>query len=424
MMSSAEPVWKKILLPFAEIVWALTDFVGCLLFRPKERADLMLSRLDGLGDFIVWQDSLRAFREKYAGRNVVLVCNKAFHELAAKDPFFTKIISFSRTTYLYPWRRLMFLRILRRTAFEEVISPNHGRVVERWEWIVKMSIGKYKIGMNSYLPGIMGKKKSKMNRYYTKLIDMPENPIHILYLHAAFVRSACQSGFQIKMPTLDIGAIKPVNGKPYIVFVLSAGDEFRCWPARNFSEVADMIETPIVLLGNGKLGDALANEFLQHVSCPERVIDMTNKTTVLEYIEMIANASLVLGNDSSAIHIAAARRVPSIAVTAGGNYGGIKACPPNYPYFLPYPSNLPDGEYSPIVVTTPMDCFGCGHRCIFPVDGVYACLKMIRVDQVKTVLENMMMKHELSGNFSEAKPLQQNEEFRNEPSALECIDRA
>jgi ADP-heptose:LPS heptosyltransferase len=390
MMSSIEPVWKKILLPFAEIVWALTDFIACLLFKPKERADLLLSRLDAIGDFIVWQDSLRAFRKKYAQRNVVLICNKAFHELASRDPFFTKVIPFDRTTYSYPWRRLMFLRILRRTAFEEVISPSHARDLERWEWLIKMSIGKHKIGMNNYWPTITQEKKKRINGYYTKLIDVPENPAHVLHVNAAFARSVCQSDFRIEMPTLDVDPADPVDGKPYVVFVLSAAKDARCWPARNFSEVADMIETPIVLLGNGTLGDTLAKEFLQHVSFPERIVNMTNKTTLMEYIEMIANATLVLGNDSSAVHIAAALRVHSIAVTAGGNYGGIMEHPPNYPYFLPYPSDLPHGEYSPTVVTTPMDCFGCGHRCIFPVDGAYTCLKMIRVEQVKTALKNMM----------------------------------
>jgi ADP-heptose:LPS heptosyltransferase len=142
-------------------------------------------------------------------------------------------------------------------------------------------------------------------------------------------------------------------------------------------------------LGNGELDDRLGKTFLQHAFRPERIINRINQTSLLGYIGEIAHATLVLGQDSSAIHIAAAMGVPSIAVAAGGNYGGHAASACNYPYFLPYPSDLPGGKYAPIAVTTPMDCFGCGHECKYPVEDCFVCLKMIRVEQVRAVLKDV-----------------------------------
>jgi hypothetical protein len=97
----------------------------------------------------------------------------------------------------------------------------------------------------------------------------------------------------------------------------------------------------------------------------------------------------VLGQDSSAIHIAAALDVPSIAVTPGGNYGGHAGSTCNHLYFLPYPSGLPGCKHAPIVVTTPMDCFGCGHECKYPVKDCFVCPKMIRTEQVRAVLKEV-----------------------------------
>ncbi|MDR1662630.1 MAG: hypothetical protein LBR95_09485, partial [Azoarcus sp.] len=58
---------------------AVFDFVVCLLAFPRECADLLLIiPEDGLGDFVIRQDALRAFRAKYARRKVFLVCEAAY----------------------------------------------------------------------------------------------------------------------------------------------------------------------------------------------------------------------------------------------------------------------------------------------------------------------------------------------------------
>jgi ADP-heptose:LPS heptosyltransferase len=370
---------------------AILDFVVCLLASlRKKHADLLLTILDdGLGDFVIRQDALRAFRAKYAKRKVFLVCEAAYCGLAAFDPFFTKILPLNRAISRHPWRRAKFLFALRRMAFEEAVSLHHMRLVARSEWVMKMSIAKHKIGMRNYHFLLAADMRSVIDAPYTRLVDIANPGGHVLHVFAEFVRAVCQPDFRIAQPKLHLTPPARARDESYVVFVLSAAVSYRCWPAERFAALTDILECPIVLLGNGDLGDSLGKTFIRHACRPERVINRINRTSLLEYMGEIANAALVLGQDSSAIHIAAAFGVPSIAAAAGGNYGGHAASTCNYPYFLPYPPDLPGGETSPIAVTTPMDCFGCGHECKYPVEDCFVCLKMIRVEQVRAVLKDV-----------------------------------
>jgi hypothetical protein len=252
-----------------------------------------------------------------------------------------------------------------------------------------MSIAKHKIGMRNYYFLLPFNMRSLIDTPYTRLVDIANPSGHVLHVFAEFARAVCQPDFQIAQPRLHFTPPARTREAPYVVFALSATLPARCWPAERFAALTDILQCPIVLLGSGKLDDRLGETFLQHAFRPERVINRINQTSLLGYIGEIAHAALVLGQDSSAMNIAAALGVPSIVAAAGGNYGGHAASACNSPYFLPYPPDLPGGECSPIAVTTPMDCFGCGHECKYPVEDCFVCLKMIRVEQVRAVLKDM-----------------------------------
>jgi ADP-heptose:LPS heptosyltransferase len=370
---------------------ATIDFMVCLFASfGKRRADLLLAILDdGLGDFVIRQDVLRAFRAKYVDRKVFLVCDAAHCELAALDPFFTKILPLNRAIARHPWRRAKFLFALRRTAFEEAVSLLHMRGPFCSEWVMKMSVARHKIGIRNYHFRFPVGMRRVIDAPYTRLVDIANPGGHVLEVFAEFARTVCQPDFRVAQPRLHFTVPVRARDATYVVFVLSAGIPARCWPAERFAALTDILDCSIVLLGNGDFGDRLGETFVRHACRPERVINRINRTSLLEYMGEIANAALVLGQDSSALHIAAALGVPSIAVAAGGNYGGHAASVCNYPYFLPYPPDLPGGECSPIAVTTPMDCFGCGHECRYPVEDCFICLKMIRVEQVRAVLKDV-----------------------------------
>jgi ADP-heptose:LPS heptosyltransferase len=89
---------------------------------------------------------------------------------------------------------------------------------------------------------------------------------------------------------------------------------------------------------------------------------------------IVARAQLVLTNETSALHIAAAYGVPTICILGGGHYGR----------FMPYQVELTGGRTLPRAIIHQMPCFGCGWECIYerPKGAPVPCIEQIDVADV------------------------------------------
>ena len=112
----------------------------------------------------------------------------------------------------------------------------------------------------------------------------------------------------------------------------------------------------------------------------KKIDNLINKTTIQETVEIIRNSEFVIGNDSSAVHIAAATRTPSICIAPGAHYNR----------FVPYPEEVADHFYHPRVVVHQMPCFGCNYHCKFPVEKQLKCIQNISVPMVAGKLTELL----------------------------------
>ena len=86
------------------------------------------------------------------------------------------------------------------------------------------------------------------------------------------------------------------------------------WPAEHFASVADSMAQrgwEIWIFGSGK-DSAIAREIQEN--CETACADLTGKTGLLEAIDLISITSAVVTNDSGFMHVAAALKVPLVAV--------------------------------------------------------------------------------------------------------------
>ena len=58
-----------------------------------KRNIIVLSRLDALGDFVLWLDSAKEYRKKYPKVKIVVICRKDTAELAKTLDYFDKVIA-------------------------------------------------------------------------------------------------------------------------------------------------------------------------------------------------------------------------------------------------------------------------------------------------------------------------------------------
>lgn len=185
---------------------------------------------------------------------------------------------------------------------------------------------------------------------------------------------------QLQLPDEVLAATLARQGltaQGYVVF--APGAEYgpaKRWPTRHFATLATQIDRPVVLLGSGKEA-ALCQEIAAPVNAlrPGQCRNLAGATSLLEAFALIAAAHRVLSNDSGLMHVAAALRVPQVAV-----YGS--SSPDHTPPLSPLAQVLwlkRDTDYQPT-----LDCAPCFKReC--PL-GHTRCLQDISPERVGAAL--------------------------------------
>jgi ADP-heptose:LPS heptosyltransferase len=114
------------------------------------------------------------------------------------------------------------------------------------------------------------------------------------------------------------------------------------------------------------------------------VLNLAGKTTLIDLAELIRAAKLLIGNESGAVHLAAAVGTPSVSIVGGGHYGR----------FIPYDIAADDECVAPIPVIHRMECYGCNWKCIFPIvpGQPTPCVSRITVQHALTETESICTK--------------------------------
>ena len=288
---------------------------------PADFNDVLILRLDQLGDFVLWLDSAKEYRKLYHGRRLTLLVNANWYDLAKSLPYWDEVIPLDTMRFrLNPWYRLNFLWFIRKQGFEICICPRHSVKFTLEPPIVAISGAQQKIVCEGSFP-------IEKQNYFTRSIKMMSN-VHELSRNAEFLRGLGRDRFKSTVPQLFI----PKNPKlhSYIVICPCSFRKRKEWPLRKFITIMHRLYSHRVLVCN--------NTHIENL--PSHVLDCTGMTNIMQYVDIINNASLVIANDSAAIHLAAAMDVPSVCIGAE-----------NLGRFLPYVLEKPrDGMVLPRLI--------------------------------------------------------------------------
>ena len=97
----------------------------------------------------------------------------------------------------------------------------------------------------------------------------------------------------------------------------------KCWPPARFAEVATRLQAnldaDIILFGTSAEADVSA-AIIREMHHPP--IDLTGKTVIAELPALLSRCHLFIGNDSGAMHVAAAAGLPVVAIFGPTDPGG------------------------------------------------------------------------------------------------------
>jgi ADP-heptose:LPS heptosyltransferase len=342
--------------------------------------EIVLLRLDRIGDFILGIPSYRALRQAYPKEHISVVVPSFVAELAEACPYFDEVYVFE-ALWLFPhqspvrrwesaWKLISFLRAKkidllfdfryqsRLDALVAGLSGAKNRVGYDLGWIswfltLKVSYppqGSHQIDRNLHL----------LNEVGVTTVDKSLE----LWTHTKDTKTA-----QSRTPSQEL-----LPDIPRIAVHLGASTPSKRWGTESFAallyEIHAQTRAELYVLG-GEQDLTFVHEVLDGLRCP--VVNLTGKLSLLEMGAFTKDCHLFIGCDSGTTHLAAAAGVPVICLFSAANEVEV---------WKPVGSQVK-------VLTHHPDCSPCGsHECI-RTDG-YFCMDEIKVEDVVDEVKNML----------------------------------
>jgi ADP-heptose:LPS heptosyltransferase len=357
---------------------------------PRHRRTIAVTRVDNIGDFILWLDGARAIRNRYPGPDyrVTLIASVKWNKFAESSGLFDEVIAVDPERLFAdpPYRRATCRGIAKR-RFETAINPTYSRRIWADDFLVKAAGASISIGHVGDLSDATRYRRLITDRWYSELVSGAERATHELEKNWHFAKrfdpQAVLRGQKLEPGMISRPGWLPVDNGYFVLFP-GAASPIRLWPIERFGDIAARIHARTGWAGIvcGLASDSCAAQKLIARAKDVPIRDACGQTSIQELAGVIADAKLTVTNETSAAHLAAALRVPAVAILGGGHFGR----------FLPYPTECEPANCNPRIVYHSMPCYQCNWRCVHsrrPNDPG-PCITSVTVDHVWAILEPML----------------------------------
>ena len=358
--------------------------------NPQDEKVLMI-RLDNIGDFVVWLDAAKQIAQHYQaqGKRVTLLANAVWHRLAAELGVFDEVIGLEEKRFRRDLGyRLQRARELRRAGFGTAVQPTYTRLLGAGDALLRLSGATVRVGPEGTFERGSESDRAIGDRWYTALYPSDPAIEGEMLRNAAFVRAL--TGTDYKAKVADLREHLPMelpnelhaalDGRPYFVLFPGASFAGRLWPAERYAQLAERLTErtgwlPVLCGGPSEAPQAA----LISGRMDRPVLNWVGRTSLAQLAAVLANARLLVGNETSAVHIAAAVGTPTVCLLGGGHYGR----------FMPYAVEERDGRPLPVAALEHMSCFHCDWRCVHhpPKGAPVPCIEKIDLEAAWTAVQ-------------------------------------
>ena len=308
----------------------------------KYQNTLIIMRTDAIGDYILFRNFLADVRksEKFKDYRIVLFGNALWKDIAEHydNEFIDEFIWFKHSDISAEYREVEILKIgyllflskaavlvnsviSRENIFERIASLSGAKekVAPEDDYINKQApMAGYEYDINIEIPNYHNFEFLRNQTFFKKLLEKE-------YI----TEKLCLN--PISVPLLD-------NKLPaqYVLLFPGAGATYRRWDAKNYASIAKHIsgkhKLDIVLAG-GKNEVELSS--IIQLQMRNTCINLVGETTLVELVEIIRRARLLISNETSAVHIGVATNTKIICLSNGNHFGR----------FNPYPKEIYQEAY-------------------------------------------------------------------------------
>lgn len=298
--------------------------------KEDEPRSILIVKLSAIGDVIQTLPMAEALKKQFPRACIDWVVEEDASDLLLGHPALSRVLISRRKS----WQKLLFkrgvlwttlremgkfIRELRSQEYDWVID-NHG--IFKSGLMVALSRGRRKIGFQRSA-GIANEGSYLFTHERYKPLSI-ERPALERYLHLV-----AQIGVQVGQTSLDF-PIPPESLKKAETFLRQSGFFSRPvvvihpiakwltkeWPQENFARLIQGLQqkrASVVITGSPEDEEAV-REILRRVNSSPRVLNLVGKTSLKELAGIFSLSDLVLTPDTGPMHLAAAVKVPLIAM--------------------------------------------------------------------------------------------------------------
>lgn len=268
-----------------------------------------------IGDFIMATPILKDVKNKFSKAKIYVICKRSLKDLLKYDKNVDGIIGFeSSFSKIFISKR--FIDEIKEHKFDLGILLTNSFSSAIWFFRGKVK-------------NIVGFNKASRSIFLNHPIKFPKerNKQHLVITYKSLINSLgineSTSSPYINLNKKDIDKsyerLKEYGySKEKILIGINPGASYgsaKCWPEENFNSLSKLLlkhkNVFIVFFGDDK-SEILVNNICKDLS--ERLINLSNKTSILELACLIKHCDLFLTNDSGPMHIASALNVLVLAL--------------------------------------------------------------------------------------------------------------
>jgi ADP-heptose:LPS heptosyltransferase len=328
---------KKIKDTIAAILYRLVTVAAKLLPATKGTAHLLIIKTDEIGDYILFRNMLRYFRQsdKYRHHKITLVGNSAWKTIFEeydRDTVDDVIWLTKKQLNRDLGYRFSLLKQIRQLGASDVVNCIFSRSFLLDDGFAWVATGSSKIAMRSDNVN-RGKNGVNIDGWiYTTVHNAGDETIFDAIRNSnflSFVLGGTHVPISSRIPVK--GRYEALAGVDYMLIFIGAGNPERKWPMANFVACAEYAASKYGLatvVCGGPPDSADAGELMQAIR--GKAYNYAGKTSLIEYLQIAAGAKFAISVDTGPLHMAVAAGNPMIGLYSGKFYRR----------YAPYPKDM------------------------------------------------------------------------------------
>ena len=297
--------------------------------------NILIRATNWVGDAILALPALRAVRQEFQKARISILARPYVADLYREQDVADELIPYDLQHGHHGWRR-------RKRLIEELRAKRFDTAL-----LLQNAFEAAWIAWRAGIPKRIGYARDARGLLLTNSVPVPkpgEIPPHEKFYYLELLR---RIGWIKSLPdepfiTLKISSERKKNAMERLLeagvrptalrIAIGAGASYgsaKCWPPERFAEVASrlqaQLEADVILFGAAGEG-AVAHVIAAGMK--RKPVDLTGKTAIGDLPALLSHCHIFLGNDSGAMHVAAAVGLPVVAVFGPTDPNGTRPVTP------------------------------------------------------------------------------------------------